>query len=150
MAVTRWTPFGDLENLHRHLNQLFTAGTAVPNQGGREDIFHGSWLPPVDILEEEGALTLNVELPGLKREDISIRVEDQVLTICGERKPDTEETRRNYHRVERSYGKFSRSFTLNRQIDVTGIDARFRDGVLTVSLPKREAAKPREITVTVE
>jgi HSP20 family protein len=109
----------------------------------------GSWAPAVDIYEKDGNIVLKAELPGVDPKDVDIRVENNLLTLRGERKFDNEVKRDNYHRVERSYGSFSRSFTLPNVVDTQNIKAEYRDGVLHMTLPKREEAKPRQIQINV-
>lgn len=118
---------------------------------GNEDVTaRGSWLPPVDIYENEGReIVLKAEIPGLKREDIDLTVENSTLTIKGERRREDGIAEDRYHRVERAYGPFSRSFTLPNTIDAAKVRAEYRDGVLTVMLPTREETRPRQIQVDV-
>ena len=108
----------------------------------------GAWLPPVDIAEERDRILITAELPGFKQDQIQINMEGSVLTIRGERKFEDEKDGRNYHRVERAYGQFVRSFTLPNNVDRDSIKASFRDGVLELDLPKREEAKPRQIQIS--
>ena len=107
----------------------------------------GSWIPPVDIAEERDRILLMAELPGFKEDEIQIQMEGNVLTLRGERKFEEEKHDRNYHRVERSYGQFVRSFTLPNNVDRENIEAKFDGGVLQIELPKREEAKPRQIPI---
>jgi HSP20 family protein len=126
------------------LNRMFTDfyNEAFGNQG---------WLPPVDIFETDAhEVVLKAELPDMKREDIGLTFENGVLTIKGERKLDADVRRENYHRVERRHGSFSRSFTLPNTVDPSRISASYKDGVLTVRLPQREEARPKQIAVNVE
>jgi HSP20 family protein len=110
----------------------------------------GAWVPPVDIYENgQHELVLKVELPAMTREEIDVTVEDHTLTLSGEKKVDREVKEEHYHRVERTYGAFSRSFSLPPTVDVTKVSADYRDGVLTVRLPLREEAKPKHIKVDV-
>jgi HSP20 family protein len=119
---------------------------------GRDDepLNRGDWTPAVDIFENgQHEIVIKAELPGLKREDIDIRVENNTLTLRGERKHDAEVRQENYHRVERAYGAFSRSFALPSTVNAEKVSAAFTDGVLTITLPMREEAKPRQIQVAV-
>ena len=109
----------------------------------------GSWIPPVDIYEHEGSLVLKAELPGIDPKDVDVKVENNVLTLQGERKFDSEVKREQYHRVERAYGRFTRSFTLPNVVDTANIKAEFKDGLLRVVMPKREEAKPKQISISV-
>jgi HSP20 family protein len=108
------------------------------------------WAPPVDIYETENELVLKADVPDVDQKNIDVRVENQTLTISGERKFEREDSGKGYHRIERNYGNFSRSFAVPNSFDTENIAATYRNGVLSVSLPKKEAAKPRQIKVAVE
>ena len=143
MTLTRWSPVGDLAALEiERLNRMFsTAFTGEPLAGG-------AWSPAVDIYETaDQELVVKVELPEIKREDIKVSFEDSVLTIEGERKYATDLNRDQYHRIERGYGAFRRSFTLPPTVDGARVNASYQDGVLAVRLPRREDARPRQIQV---
>jgi HSP20 family protein len=149
MAIVRWDPFRDLAGLQERMNDLFDR--AVWRRGTEEEgLAAGAWAPAVDIYETEEKVVLKAELPGLKKEDIDIQVRDNTLTLKGEKKFEKEVKQENYHRVERSYGTFQRSFTLPNIIKQSGIEATFKDGILEVSLPKAEEAKPKQIQVQVK
>lgn len=148
MAIVRWEPFRDLVSLQDRMNRIFDDSF----RGARESdewALGGSWAPAVDIFEQEGNIVLKAELPGVDPKDVDVRVENNVLTLKGERKFDNEVKREDYHRVERTYGSFSRSFTLPTVVDTDKIKAEVRDGVLRVNLPKKEEAKPRQISISV-
>jgi HSP20 family protein len=150
MAVVRWEPFRDLVTLQERMNRLFDESY----RGGRgtaEDEWSlgGSWAPAVDIYEHEGNIVLTAELPGVDPKDVDIRLENNVLTLRGERKWSKDVDRENYHRVERSYGSFTRSFTLPNVVDTEKIKADFKDGMLRLTLPKREEARPKQIAINV-
>jgi HSP20 family protein len=150
MAIVRWEPFRDLVSLQERMNRLFDDSFRGVARTGEEDwALGGSWAPAVDIFELEGNIVLKAELPGVEAKDVDIRVENNVLTLRGERKFDNEVKRESYHRVERSYGAFSRSFTLPTVVDTSNIKAEFKEGVLRVTLPKREEAKPKQIAISV-
>ena len=151
MAIVRWEPFRDMVSIQDRMNRLFDeAFRSAPRTGAEDDwALGGSWAPVVDIYEQGGDIVLKAELPGVDPKDTDIRVENNTLTLRGERKLDDEVKRESYHRVERAYGTFSRSFTLPSVVDTEKIKAEYRDGVLRVILPKREEAKPKQITVTV-
>lgn len=150
MAIVRWEPFRDLVSLQDRMNRLFDSSYRAVGAPGEEDwALGGSWAPAVDIFEHEGNIVLKAELPGVEAKDVDIRVENNVLTLRGERKFDNEVKRESYHRVERSYGAFSRSFTLPTVVDTGNIKAEFKEGVLRVTLPKREEAKPKQIAISV-
>ena len=146
MAMTRYEPFRDLFRLQ---DQLFkTFGEAY---GSREESgLTGAWVPAVDVFEDNDAITLKLELPEVDAKDVDIQIEANQLTVRGERKLENSENRDNYHRIERTYGAFSRSFTLPSTVDTEHISAESKDGVLRVVLPKRAETKPRQIKVQVD
>jgi HSP20 family protein len=148
MAITRFDPFRDMAVLQDRMNRLFN-----DSYGGRNQEDHmlsrGTWIPPVDIYEVDGELVLKAELPDMKREDIDVTVENNTLTVRGDRKLDNEIKQENFHRVERAYGSFVRTFSLPPTVDTGKIGAEYKDGVLTVKLPMREEAKARSIDVRV-
>lgn len=146
MAIVRWEPFRDMLNAQREFDRFFrgTVGNA-----GDEEASTRTWAPPVDIYENGDNLVLKAELPGVNPDDVEIRVEDNTLYLKGERKFDKEVKEQNYHRVERSYGTFTRTFSLPNSIDSDKVSANYHDGVLTLSLPKREEAKPKTIKINV-
>jgi HSP20 family protein len=142
MAIVRWEPARDLASME--IDRLHRMFTNFFDERGEH-----TWMPPVDIYETDNhEIVLKAELPEMKREDISITFENQVLTLRGERKLDESIRRDRYQRFERSYGAFSRSFTIPSTIDAARITATYKDGVLTVRLPQREEAKPKQIEVT--
>jgi len=147
MAIVRFDPLRELSHMQDRINRIF--GDAYRRTD--EDVLKGGdWTPPVDIFEnKDHEIVLRAELPGLKREDIDIRVENNTLTLRGERKQENEVNQENYHRVERSYGNFSRSFSLPATVNTEKVSATFADGVLSITLPTREEAKPRQIQVQV-
>ncbi len=146
MAIIRWNdPFRDLAALQDRMNRLFEA--TIPRTRNEEELFTGTWAPPVDIYETKDKITLKAELPGFDEKQINLRFEDGVLTIEGERKFEKESGDENYHRVERSYGKFVRSFAIPAGVEGDRIAANFSNGVLTVDLPKREETKPKQIRI---
>lgn len=152
MAIVRWEPFRDLLSLQDRMNRMFDESYRGVSRGTGSDedwALGGSWAPAVDIYEQDGNIVLKAELPGVDAKDVDIRLENNVLTLRGERKLDNEVKRENYHRVERSYGSFTRSFTLPTVVDQEKIKADYRDGVLRVTLPKREEAKPKQISIAV-
>lgn len=146
-AITRWTPETDIfrNRLDRMFNQMLQDvwGQQLPT----EDVARRAWLPPVDIREKEDALMFAVELPGMTKDDIDITLENNVLTVAGERKFEKETKGEEFHRLERSYGHFTRSFTLPSSIRTDKVDANFENGVLHISLPKQESAKPKKISI---
>src|SRR5215212_6724743 len=142
MALVRWDPARELASMEvDRLNNMFS------NFMGGEG-FARTWVPPVDIYETENhEMVIKAELPQMKREDIGVTFENNVLTLKGERKFETDVPRDRYQRFERFYGSFTRSFTLPATVDAANISASYKDGVLTVRLPQREEAKPKQITV---
>jgi HSP20 family protein len=150
MAIVRWEPLRDLLSLQERMNRLFDDSYRGAGRAAEDDwALGGSWAPPVDIFEHEGNIVLKAELPGMEAKEVDVRLEDNTLTLRGQRSLDKEVKRDTYHRVERSYGSFTRSFTLPQVVDQQGIKAEFKDGVLTVTLPKREESKPRQININV-
>jgi HSP20 family protein len=151
MAIVRWEPFRDLMTVQERMNRIFDDAFRGAGRGQHEDdwALGGTWAPPVDIYEQDGNLVLKAELPGIDSKDVDVRVENNVLTLTGERKFENEVSREAYHRVERAYGRFSRSFTLPNIVDTANIKAEFKDGLLRVVMPKREEAKPKQISIAV-
>ncbi len=146
MNLVKYDPFRELRNLQDEMTRLFTG--VAPASFGREDVMYGAWNPNVDIFEEKDNLILEAELPGLKRDDFELTIENNVITLKGERKLEKKSEGENYHRVERSYGSFTRSFTLPQTVKADDAKAEFHDGVLRVTLPKREETKARKIEIT--
>src|SRR5262245_5242271 len=149
MAIVRWEPFRDLVTLQDRMNRIFDDAFRGSRGTQEEWALGGSWAPSVDIYEHNSNLVLKAELPGIDPKDVDVRVENNVLTLRGERKVDNEVKQENYHRVERSYGSFSRSFTLPNVVDTDKIKAEFKEGVLQVVLPKKEEAKPKQISISI-
>ena len=143
MALVRWNPIGTLAGMEiDRLNRMFSAL--------EHEAFNRAWVPAVDIYETDThEVVIKAELPDVKKEDIGVSVENNVLTLTGERKPEASK-REQFQRVERRFGSFSRSFTLPTSVDAGQIAASYKDGVLTIRLPRREETKPRQITVNVE
>src|SRR2546421_2055712 len=148
MSIVRYDPFRDLRSLQEEVNRLFTGNMA--RSFDDEGIARGSWSPNVDIYENKDQIVLEAELPGMKREDFELSVENNVITLRGERHFEKKDDTDNYHRVERAYGSFTRSFTLPQTVSGDGAIAEYRNGVLRVTLPKREETKARRIEVTGE
>ncbi|HMS09351.1 MAG TPA: Hsp20/alpha crystallin family protein [Pyrinomonadaceae bacterium] len=145
MSMIKFDPFRELRTLNDEMNRLFSA---VPASVDRGEFARGSWSPNVDIYEDENRLIVEAELPGMNREDFEVSVENNVLTLKGERKFEKKTEGDNYHRVERAYGSFTRQFTLPQTITAEGATADFENGVLRVALPKREETKARKIEIT--
>ena len=146
-ALMRWDPFRELEEMSDRLNRMFARPAARTN--GKETMIVADWVPTVDISETDGEYEIKAEIPDVKKEDVKVTLEDGVLTIQGERKREKEEKGKKYHRVERSYGSFVRSFGLPDLIDEEKVKAEFKDGILNLHLPKSEKAKPKAIEVKV-
>lgn len=138
----------DLANLQTQLNRIFEPFARFANTGEDEDLVAGTWVPAVDVAETQEKIIVRAEVPGLRQEDISIEFENGLLTLRGERKLEKVEGV-TWHRVERVYGNFSRSFTLPRTVDPERISASYRDGILEVDVPKKEEAKPKHIRIAV-
>lgn len=142
-------PFSELRSIQNEFNRVF--GSALPRVFGNEEgVLSGNWAPGVDISEDENEIVLEADLPGLKPGDFNLSIENYRLTLSGERKFENETKRDNYHRVERSYGSFTRTFTLPTTVNVEEVKADFSDGVLRVTLPKREEVKARQINVAIK
>ena len=145
MAVIRWDPFRDMNVLQDRMNRLFE--DAGRGWRGSEPSATTAWSPAVDIFETEGEIVVKAELPGMERKDITLNLEKNVLTLKGERRFDKETKEENYHRVERAYGGFSRSFSIPATVDDEKIRADYKDGVLKIILPKKEQLKPKQIQI---
>jgi len=148
MTLVRWDPFRELEDVSDRLNQMFNR-PAPGRTNGKETMVVADWVPSVDVSETEGEYQIKAEIPDVKKEDVKVTLEEGVLTIQGERKQEKEEKGKRYHRVERSYGRFVRSFTLPDVVDEEKVKAEFKDGILNLALPKSEKAKPKAIEVKV-
>jgi len=147
MAIVRWDPFRELTSIQERMNSLFGD---VYRRGGDESLVGGAWVPPVDIYENNAhELVLKAEIPGMQREDIQLTVDNNMLTLQGEKKADQEVGDDRSHRVERAYGTFVRSFSLPATVDTGRVSAEYKNGVLTVLLPLREEAKPKQIDVAI-
>ena len=142
MQLVRWDPFQDLVAMSNRLNRTLND----PNTPRVEDSF-GAWVPPVDIFERQDHLVIRAEVPGVGMEDMDVRIENGVLTLHGERKQTTEIKEENAYRMERIYGTFTRSFSLPTTVDATKVTATYKDGVLEVTVPKAETAKPKQIEI---
>ena len=143
-----WDPFRELEEMQSRLAWLF--GRRLLTPGGKEEAFGlTEWMPSVDIAEDDKEYTIKAELPGVSKEDVKVTVEGGVLSITGERKTEKEEKEKKYHRIERSYGSFFRSFTLPEGTSTEKIGAEFKDGILKLHLPKDEKAKSKTVDVKV-
>jgi HSP20 family protein len=150
MAIVRWLdPFRDLAAIQDRMNQIFEDALAR-SRGRDEGLRTGMWTPAVDIYENNEFVVVKAELPGVEKDRISVEVKEGILTLRGERGFDRELKEESYHRIERAYGSFHRSFSLPVSVDHEKVTARFQDGVLEVKLPKKEQAKPKQIEVDVK
>jgi len=145
MAIVRWEPLREISSLQTEMNRLFNQAFDHPQGNG------GSvrrWTPAMDLLETEDHFVLRADLPGMTEEDVNVELEDNALTVSGERKSEHQERNEGYYRVERAFGSFSRSLTLPKGIDPESVTAEFERGVLEVRIPKPAARKPRKITIS--
>jgi len=149
MPPIRWDPFRDLLSLQERMNKLFE-DSLVRSTSQLGDASEGAWTPVVDILEKDDAILLKAELPGVRLEDVDLQIKDDVLILKGERQFEKETRKENYHRIERSYGTFSRSFTLPGIVDQTGISAKLKDGILEVKLPKARSMESKPIPIEIK
>ena len=148
MALVRWEPVRELTSLQNEMNRLFsTFFDTPPGNGGQTALRR--WIPAMDLVETDDHFVLSADLPGLDENDIHIEVEDNVLTVSGERKAETEHRKEGYYRVERSFGQFSRSLTMPEGIDPGAVTASFDKGVLEIRIPKPEERKPRRVAIQV-
>lgn len=148
MSITRYDPFRDLRTLQDEVNRLFSSNFA--RAFGDEGISRGAWAPNVDIYENKDHIVLEAELPGMNRDDFELTVENNILTLRGERRFEKKDEGDNFHRVERAYGNFSRSFTLPPTVSSENVTAEYKNGVLHVVLQKREEVKARRIEIAGE
>lgn len=145
MAIIKWDPFRDILTLRDRMNRLFEDMSAY--RGEEKDLAASAWAPAVDIYETENEVVLTAEVPGVDEKDIEIKVEDNTLTLRGERKFEKETKEENFHRIERAYGSFFRSFTLPTYVDHDKIEAEHENGVLKIRMPKKLELKPRKVKI---
>ena len=145
MNIVKYDPFRDLRGLKDDVNRFFSLN--IPRGRHQEEIVRGDWSPSVDIFEGKDEIVLEAELPGMRIEDVEVSIENNVITLRGARKFEKTDEGDNYHRVERSYGTFTRSFTLPRNVSSEEAKAEYTNGILQVTLPKKEAAKARTIEI---
>jgi HSP20 family protein len=149
VTIVRWEPLRELSSLQNEVNRLFDTVFDAPRAGNGGSGYR-RWIPAMDLVETDDHFVLRADLPGLKEEDVKIEVEDSTLTVSGERKSEHESNGEGYHRVERSFGSFSRSLTLPKGVDPAAVSANFDRGVLEVRIPKPEERKPRRVEIAVE
>lgn len=146
MAIIRWDPFRDLVTLRERMNRLFEDAVSTA-RSEEKDMISSTWAPAVDIYEDEKSLVLTAEIPGINEKDVEIKIEDNTLSIHGERKLEKETKEENYHRIERAYGSFYRSFTLPNHIDQDKIQAEHENGMLKITMPKKAELQPRKVKI---
>ena len=146
-VITRWDPIREFTTVQDRLNRLFRESYGP--EGREESLTSSSFAPPVDVYEDEHNVTLKIEVPGIDEKDIDVRIENNVLTVHGERKFEKEEKEENFRRVERQYGSFTRTFTLPTTVDAEKVSANYDKGILKIALPKKAEAKPKQIKVNV-
>jgi HSP20 family protein len=146
-VIARWDPFREFSTLQDRMNRLFRESYGP--EGRDESLTTSQFAPPVDVYEDEHNVVLKVEVPGIDEKDIDVRVENNVLTVHGERKVEKEEKEENFRRIERQYGTFTRTFTLPSTVDAERIQADYDKGILKIVLPKKAEAKPKSIKVNV-
>jgi HSP20 family protein len=146
-VLTRWQPLREFSSLQDRINRVFHE--SYRGEGRDEALTASSFAPAVDVYEDEHQVTLKIEVPGIDEKDIDVRVENNTLTVTGERKIESEEKEENYRRVERQYGSFTRTFTLPQTVDSESVSANYDKGVLKIALPKKAEAKPKQIKVNV-
>lgn len=150
MAIVRWDPFRDVVTLQDRMNRLLDQALSKTRADNEEGLTASTWLPAVDIFETADSIVMKAELPGVSRENIDIQVRDNTLALKGERTFEREVKDENYLRIERSYGAFQRAFSLPAVIQQDKIKAVFKDGVLEVTMPKAEEAKPKQVKIDVK
>jgi HSP20 family protein len=144
--ITRWDPFNELSSLQNRFNQLLRSPFGGLSTG-EQPLAFGNFVPPVDIYEDQHNITVLAEVPGVDENNLDVRLENNVLTITGERKMETEQREENFHRIERGYGRFVRSFALPGTVNAEQVNADFENGILKVTIPKKEEAKPKQIKI---
>ncbi len=150
MNLVKWDPFGELENVSKQLTRIL--GSSFPartGSGSSEVLTMADWAPTVDITETDTAYMIKGEIPGVDKEDVNVTIEDGIITMRGERKQEKEEKDKKFHRIERSYGSFLRSFRVPDDVDETAVKAEFKDGMINVTLPKSGKAQAKLINVSI-
>ena len=152
MTLTRWNPAKDLLNIEKEFSRLFNSfgnRFGLTSENGNEEYENAVWMPLTDITENKDSYVLELDIPGVPKENVKISYTNGQLSISGDRSQEKESKDKNYYRMERSYGKFFRSFNLPQEIKEDGIEAKFKDGQLTITVPKAEKVKPKEIAIKV-
>jgi HSP20 family protein len=148
MAITRWDPYREVQSLQNRMNSLFREMSGDPG-GENAPLTAASFVPAVDIYEDDKKVLLKLEVPGIEEKDLDVRVENHTLTVKGERKFESEGKEENFHRIERRYGSFFRAFTLPTSVDVENVQAKYQNGILKLELAKKPEAQPKQIKVKV-
>jgi HSP20 family protein len=148
--ITRWDPFREFVTLQNRMNRVFSNSYGIDGRGNNEEsLASTTFAPPVDVYEDEHNVTLKIEVPGIDEKDIDVRIENNTLTVHGERKFEKEEKEENYRRVERQYGSFTRTFTLPSTVNQESVQADYDRGILKITMAKKVEAKPKQIKVSV-
>jgi HSP20 family protein len=148
MTIVRWDPFRNMTTLQDRINRVFDEAANRSN-GYDDEVSKCDWRPIVDIYDSEKAIVINAELPGVTKDNITLDVKENILTLKGERKSGAEAKKENYYRMERCFGNFERAFTLPSAVDPEKITANFKDGILKIEIPKLEEKRPRQISINV-
>ena len=149
MSLMRWRPTHDLTGMREEMNRLFdNFFSGLPER--RKGLLESEWAPSIDVAETDEEIVVTAELPGVKQEEVDITIADDVLILKGEKKEEKEVKEKNYHRIERSYGSFQRSISLPTGTEASKAKATYKDGILSVTIPKAEEAKPKQIKIDVE
>jgi len=148
MTVVHWKPFNNMLSLQEEVNRLFNTYFSGAPESTETGEYH--WNPAVDIFEDENSIKVMCEVPGVEKEDVKISIQDNVLTVSGEKKRDFEGENGSFYRVERLCGKFQRSFSLPSSVDQENVKATYKNGILTINLPKEEEAKPKEVSIAIK
>lgn len=150
MAIMRWDPFKDMLSLQERMNRLFDESFGRFSKGVPEAAAVGTWAPTVDVFETKDAIVVKADLPGVNKDSIKIEIKDNIMLLHGERKEEKEVKEENYYRFERVFGRFERSFGLPATVDKSKVKAKYKDGVLEISIPKAEEVKPKEVAIEIE
>lgn len=149
MTIVRWDPFRNMTTLQERINRVFDEAASRSKEYD-DEVSKCDWRPIVDIYDSEKAIIINAELPGVSRDNITLDVKQNILTLKGERQPEEKATKENYYRMERCFGAFERAFTLPSAVDPAKITANFKDGILRIEIPKPEEKRPKQISINVE
>jgi HSP20 family protein len=148
MNLVKWNPFRELEDVSNRLNSLF-GKLPARTESGADMLAVADWMPTVDISETDAGYLIKAEIPEVKKEDVKVNIQDGMLTISGERHQEKEEKNQKFHRIERAYGSFSRSFRMPDDADENTVNAEFKDGMLNVTLPKSKKAETKSVSVSI-